>query len=401
MRQKIKNIYLALGLMASFITIGNALPITRAQSPNNRVGLVVEHGDGSVTTRCVEFSEQEISGYEALTRSKLEVETAFDSGQGAAICRIENEGCPVASCLTCDVPNYWAYWHLADGASAWTYSQIGAGSHTVHNGDVEGWSWGAGDPPSVVPFDQICAPPATDMPQPPTDTPLPPTETPAPPTATPMPAAPSDTPPPPTPVVWFRLENNPIPAGDCTMVRWDTTNAHEIYLDGESVGIKGEIKVCPTASQEYRLQVTGADGQRTHTLTLGVTEAEAATAPTSPPTAPPSTPTSSSSSSVSQPTPTASPSPTPPPATTMAPKPSSTPARAAAISSPSPQATQPTFTPTSSGSTQAAAISEQSTAQGDAHSTSIFQPIGYILFSVIAGGLLGWLAFIIMTRGNK
>ncbi|HET7090026.1 MAG TPA: hypothetical protein VFL17_15425, partial [Anaerolineae bacterium] len=53
-------------------------------------------------------------------------------------------------------PDYWSYWHLRDGS--WAYASVGASSYTVHDGDVEGWSWGAGEPPALFTFDQICAP---------------------------------------------------------------------------------------------------------------------------------------------------------------------------------------------------------------------------------------------------
>ncbi len=164
-------------------------PRVGAQSPN-RVGLVVQFGDGRTITRCVEFTEAEISGYDVLARSGLSVIASASSGIGTAICQIEGEGCPAENCFckcrgaTC---TYWSYWHL-DGA-AWRYSNLGASNYRVGNGQVEGWRWGNESPPPVIPFDQICAPPATSTPLLPTatPTPLPPTatSTPLPPTATP------------------------------------------------------------------------------------------------------------------------------------------------------------------------------------------------------------------------
>ncbi len=103
----------------------------------NQVGVVIRFGDGSLVTRCVAFSEPQISGYEALSRTGLNIVAAFDSGQGAAVCGIENTGCPVESCLTCDIPNYWSYWHLSDGS--WSYSPLGSSNYFVHHHDVEGW----------------------------------------------------------------------------------------------------------------------------------------------------------------------------------------------------------------------------------------------------------------------
>ena len=152
MKHGISHFCLALAVLLAFAIVGLFLPGTRAQE-TNRVGLVVRFGDGSHVTRCVEFSEPEISGYDALMNSGLDVVAA-----GWAICDIEGEsGCPVEDCFCqCHgIPcTYWTYWHLVDGN--WDYSGVGAGVYKVHGGDVEGWSWGAGEPPPVVPFDQIC-----------------------------------------------------------------------------------------------------------------------------------------------------------------------------------------------------------------------------------------------------
>ncbi len=232
--------------------------MARAQA-GNRVGLVVTHGDGSTSTRCISFPEAEISGYDVLQRSGMSLVVAQSGGVGAAICAIDGEGCEAGNCF-CQCQGspcvYWSYWHLSQGT--WVFSSLGASSHRVRDGDVEGWRWGDGSPPPVVAFDQICAPPSTDTPVP-TSTPLLPTPTPVPPTATPLPL-----------VVWFRLDANPIGAGSCTTVRWDTSNVLEAYLDGERVATSGSRQVCPASTQEYRLRVVAAAGEQVHTLTLSV-----------------------------------------------------------------------------------------------------------------------------------
>ncbi len=157
--------------------VGGNLAVVGAQSPN-RVGLVVRFDDGSVITRCVEFGEAEISGYEVLMRSGLQVVAVPSGGMGITICRIEDEGCPANNCFckcsgsTCA---YWSYWHLA--GEEWSYSFAGADSYRVHSGDVEGWTWGKGEPPPTVSLEQICASPATAT--------MSPTATPAVPTALP------------------------------------------------------------------------------------------------------------------------------------------------------------------------------------------------------------------------
>ncbi len=129
---------------------------------DGRAGLVVVGEDGAVTTTCVSFPETEISGYELLSRSGLAV-TSSVSGAGTAVCAIEGVGCPADDCFcACQGGDcaYWSYW-LADGGE-WQYARAGAGQVPVINGDVQGWTWGAGSvtsaiPPPLLAFDEICA----------------------------------------------------------------------------------------------------------------------------------------------------------------------------------------------------------------------------------------------------
>jgi len=238
------------------LTISGSARPSRAQEVS-RVGLIVNFG-GSTATRCVEFAESEISGYDVLMRSGLSVTSSFDAGPGAAICAIEGVGCPASACLTCSAPSYWSYWTIEGGS--WQYAQRGSSLRMARDGGVEGWSWGEGGAPPMIPFDQICAPPA------PTDTP--------PPTNTPEPtAAPATATAPLGPEAWFRLDQNPIEAGGCTMLRWDTSRADAAFLETEAVSLSDSREVCPLAHTDYRLRVTSAYGEQTYVLTLGVTGA--------------------------------------------------------------------------------------------------------------------------------
>lgn len=207
-----------------------ALPMLgRAQSAQdepNHAGLIIRHGDGRVVTACVGFSEPSISGFELLQRSGIPF-IAQSSGMGAAVCKLDGEGCdyPTEDCFCRrDGPTtiYWAYSRLT--ANGWVFSPLGASSIRVQPGDVNGWAWGTGSvasgaQPPVIPFDQVCQvqastpmpptsasptpPPTATPPPPPTWTPTPtwtpqPTATSVPPTATPMPQsappAPTNTP---------------------------------------------------------------------------------------------------------------------------------------------------------------------------------------------------------------
>ena len=153
-------VWIWVGVMLSVVAGALTLGI-RAQSLN-QAGLVVELGDGSLVTRCVGFAEDEISGYDLLMRSGLQAVAIQSGGMGVTICEIDGEGCPANNCFckcsgsTCD---YWSYWHLVGGE--WSYSVVGVNGHRLGPGDVDGWTWGKGEPPPILALEQICAPPAT------------------------------------------------------------------------------------------------------------------------------------------------------------------------------------------------------------------------------------------------
>jgi hypothetical protein len=117
----------------------------------NYAGLVVQHGDGSVVSRCVAFEEPSISGIELLFRSGLSVD-APTSGYGASVFGIDGEG--TAADWSSGRAS-WAYWHLRGG---WVFSPVGASSYQVKQGDVEGWAWGSQTSPvspPIITFDQL------------------------------------------------------------------------------------------------------------------------------------------------------------------------------------------------------------------------------------------------------
>ena len=250
---------------------------------------------------------------------------------------------------------------------------------------------GGGKPP-VMSFDQICVPPAT-----PTNTPIPPTDTPVPPTNTPEPE-PTATSPPPEPTAWFRLDDNPITAGACTAIRWDTSNAKEVYLDGERVDRNGSRQVCPAASQEYRLRVVGAAEERTETLVLGVTGTAPSPTSTAPQPTAVSSPLPSPISQQSVAATSAPPSPTSQAAETPLPSPSPVTLEPTMMSqSPTPTrlrvallAPSPTPTRAAQPVSQAAQPAEAVEAARDGRGPSATQ-LGYITFNVIMIGLLSWL----------
>lgn len=148
--------------VAGLIVFLAATAITAAAQSPNRAGVVVRFDDQQVETRCVEFSEPAISGYELLRRSGLAVEGSF-GGLGGLACRIDGTGCPAENCFCqCQGPecSYWSYWHWQ--GDAWQYAQSGATTYQASHGSLDGWSWGLGTvasavPPPAVTFADVCS----------------------------------------------------------------------------------------------------------------------------------------------------------------------------------------------------------------------------------------------------
>jgi hypothetical protein len=145
------------------VALGLAVDQTVAgDDRENQAALVIDFGNGEIESICINFSEDEISGYEALVRSQIPVEFDFQSA-GQAVCRVGQTGCPIDDCF-CNCRGgsectYWTYWHFSEGQ--WEYSTIGAGMYRVRDGDVEGWVWGqssitAATEPRLVDFGDIC-----------------------------------------------------------------------------------------------------------------------------------------------------------------------------------------------------------------------------------------------------
>ena len=136
----------------------------------HRAGLIVQFPDGSVSTWCVEFPEDSISGMELLRLAGLEATVDYAKGMGGAVCNINGLGCdyPAVDCFCQCVGSdchYWSYWRVEEGN--WRYSVLGAGLRKVRDGNVEGWAWGdEKSPPPFIPFEQICSAPPTVVPEP-------------------------------------------------------------------------------------------------------------------------------------------------------------------------------------------------------------------------------------------
>lgn len=147
---------------------------TSAQANLHHAALIVQMKDGGIATRCVAFSESEITGYDLLRRAQMPVIADVSNG-GISVCKIgPSSGCnyPAQKCF-CDCQDlggtciYWMYYYQDQGQ--WKYASLGAGAQKVKDRDVNGWVYSAGTTaggtfPPVISFEQICdaaAPPAT------------------------------------------------------------------------------------------------------------------------------------------------------------------------------------------------------------------------------------------------
>ena len=109
------------------------------------VVVVVDAGElgGPQTTRCAEGNPG--SGLAALTAAGHDY--SFVPRIPGMVCTIDARPDP---CNGAPADAYWSYWHAEAGGS-WSYSSRGAGERDPQPGSVEGWAFGAGDPPRAAP----------------------------------------------------------------------------------------------------------------------------------------------------------------------------------------------------------------------------------------------------------
>ena len=156
--------------------------------------LVVDTGLRT-TTYCVGLDADSVSGLHLIQLAAAQFGLAYRLGFGGqAVCQLDGVGPATGDCFGA-YPDYWGYWH-GDGSGGWSWAGTGAGSASIVQGDVDGWSWGAGDSGATHPappaqrFTDVCAPPPSQTPTPtprPTHTPRPT----APPSATASPRPPA------------------------------------------------------------------------------------------------------------------------------------------------------------------------------------------------------------------
>jgi hypothetical protein len=164
----VKRLFTALALV-----IASAVPVPASAAGCDGVTVVVDFRGlgGGVQQGCAPGSPA--SGVAALTAAGFAY--TYASRQPGFVCRINGKPGPDTDRCVNTSPDsaYWSYWHGPAGGS-WTYSNQGAATYVPARGSVEGWAFGAGEPPGI-------APPAAPAPEPPAPQQPPVVQPPAPP----------------------------------------------------------------------------------------------------------------------------------------------------------------------------------------------------------------------------
>ena len=166
-------------VLTVFLGAGVAVPVAgpadvACAAEGNHAALVVDTGE-DVYEMCVAFDESWVSGIQLIKLAAQQHGLDYALGYGGrGVCRLANvpDEEPSQECLK-DHEEFWGYWR-GDESGGWTWSGQGPASTQVRNGDVEGWSYGAGrDEASHAPpgardegarfrFESIC--PVTESP---------------------------------------------------------------------------------------------------------------------------------------------------------------------------------------------------------------------------------------------
>ncbi len=91
------------------------------------------------------------------------------------------------------------------------------------------------------------------------------------PTGTKRPLTPTFTPTPIlSPTLNLSADNYTLGYGGCTVIRWNSSNASSLTLNGESVSASGERDTCPLVTTTYTLNAQSSSGQIERSITLEV-----------------------------------------------------------------------------------------------------------------------------------
>jgi hypothetical protein len=135
---------------------GSPLASSCAAAGSNHAALVVEHGDGSVVTRCVAFASATVTGQQLLDSSGVAWSGESFGGFGEAVCSVDSEPAHYSVCPGKD--NYWAVF-VSRGGAAWQLASVGISTLTLGPGDAEGLRYvpAVGDPVAPPAPAGVCA----------------------------------------------------------------------------------------------------------------------------------------------------------------------------------------------------------------------------------------------------
>ncbi|MCC8246538.1 hypothetical protein [Saccharothrix luteola] len=134
-------------LAAVGLVLASAPPTAQAAECSG-VTVVVDFRSlgGGVQTGCAPGDPA--TGTAALTAAGFGY--TFASRQPGFVCRINGKPSSDPCVNTSPTTAYWGYWHGQPGGS-WVYGNTSAGAYDPPPGSVEGWSFGAGEPPGIAP----------------------------------------------------------------------------------------------------------------------------------------------------------------------------------------------------------------------------------------------------------
>jgi hypothetical protein len=158
-------------ILAALASLAPVAPLVPgcAAAGSNHAAVVVEHGGGSVVTRCVAFDANQITGEQLLNSSGIPWSGQTFGGFGDAVCAIDGEPVSYVDCLGKD--RYWAVF-VARAGGSWQLANEGISTLTLGDGDAEGFRYvpASGIPAAPVSASGACAAAAPTLTATPTPT---------------------------------------------------------------------------------------------------------------------------------------------------------------------------------------------------------------------------------------
>lgn len=138
------RVFLVACALAATAPVVAAGPACAAEGARASVHVVFE--DGRTLSRCVGVGA-EMTGFDALRATGLAVVTEEFAGAGSLVCAIDGQGrdfprescvppCPSGAC------RFWAYFTRDRTTGRWTFSDTGASTRTLRDGDADAWVLG-------------------------------------------------------------------------------------------------------------------------------------------------------------------------------------------------------------------------------------------------------------------